>query len=194
MRRIFLRDYGRGQDLTTDEAKDARLLARDDLERRSGLSFSAADFERAAHLYALLYLEKYSQLNPVYTATFLAQAQAHLGLKLEGLFQPSGGPMVGIIGRFEQYGTLTGPIVGYDTALPQNLGLYRRLRAINHGHARENRWLYNMSAGAEDFKSRRGGAPTVEYMIADFRRASRTQRLGAWSLQATLNAAASRLF
>lgn len=192
LRKIFLRDYRHAQEWTSDEAKDARLLARGDLEQRSGTGFSPADFRRAAALYSKLYLEKYSALNPHYSARFLAQAQSDLGLRLEGLFDAQG-EMVGVIGRFEQYGTLTGPIVGYDTALPQSLGLYRRLRAINHGHARAGERLYNMSAGAEAFKRLRGGEATVEYMVADFRRAPPGQRRAAAVLAGVLNRAAGAL-
>ena len=86
---------------------------------------------------------------------------------------------MGVIGRYEQHNTLTGPIVGYDTALPSKLGLYRRLRAINHGFARRGALLYNMSAGAESFKELRGGQASIEYTVADFRRVKPNQRRAA---------------
>ncbi len=192
IRKIFIRDYAVDQKWTTDETKDAKLLATSGFTRRPGTSFSAAEFCRAADLYAQLYLEKYSRLNPHYTAEFLQHAQAKLDLNLDGLFDANG-TMVGVIGRSEQHGTLTGPIVGYDTALPQRWGLYRQLRAINHGYARTGQRLYNMSAGAERFKELRGGRAHVEYMVADFRCATRVQRRAAKVLAALFNRAARTL-
>ena len=178
MRKVFLRDYAIDQEWTSDEAKDAKLLSDGRFEQRSGTTFSSGEFQRAAQLYAKLYLEKYSRLNPHYSAEFLDHAQARLGLQLEGLFAPSG-EMMGVIGRYEQHYTLTGPIVGYDTALPSKLGLYRRLRAINHGFARRGALLYNMSAGAESFKKLRGGQASIDYTVADFRRVKPNQRRAA---------------
>lgn len=192
LRKVFIRDYADDDRWTTDEARDADLLARSDLERRSGPDFGPEEFDRAAGLYGQLYLEKYSTLNPQYTGLFLRHAQAYWGLKLEGLFDHSG-RMIGIIGRYEQHGVLTGPIVGYELTLPRKTGLYRRLRAINHAEARMGGWIYNMSAGAEGFKRLRGGQPTLEYMIADFRFARPAQRLAARTLASLSQAAARRL-
>lgn len=192
MRKVFVRDYARDQRWTTDEAKDAKLLTDGAFEQRSGSRFSDEDFEQAAALYAKLYLEKYSALNPHYSALFLQLAQARLGLNLEGLFDAKG-RMVGVIGRFEQHGTLTGPVVGYDTALPAKRGLYRRLRAINHGFARRGALVYNMSAGAERFKRLRGGQAGLEFMVADFRQAKPAQRRAANALSGLCRWAASRM-
>lgn len=192
IRKVFIRNYADDRRWTSDEAKDADLLAHSDLVRRPGTDFTSEAFERAADLYAQLYLEKYSALNPHYTAWFLQAAQEQLGLVLEGLFNERE-QMVGVIGRFVQHGMLTGPIVGYDRKLPRKLGLYRQLRAINHAAARQGELLYNMSAGAEGFKRLRGGRATVEFMVADFRRMPRSQRLAASTLSAISHAAARPL-
>ncbi|MGB1159952.1 MAG: hypothetical protein ACPG40_01955 [Alphaproteobacteria bacterium] len=192
LRKVFLRDYAVAQEWTSDEAKDAKLLSDQRFEQRGGDTFSKAEFGRAAELYGQLYLEKYSRLNPHYSATFLEVAQMRLGLRLDGLFDTSG-EMVGVIGRYQQHGTLTGPIVGYDTGLPAKLGLYRRLRAINHGVARRGNHLYNMSAGAEGFKKLRGGRATIEYMVADFRRAKSSQRRAAKVLSGLCQWAAKQM-
>ena len=192
MRKVFIRDYARERRWTTDEQRDARLLARDDLEQRSGTTFSTEEFDRAANLYGQLYLDKYSTLNPQYSGLFLRLAQACLGLTLVGLFDREKG-MVGVIGRYEQHDVLTGPIVGYDRTLPRATGLYRRLRAINHAAARNGHRLYHMSAGAEGFKRLRGGRATVEYMIADFRHAPQAQRRAARILSSLTQRAARRL-
>jgi len=50
-----------------------------------------------------------------------------------------------------------------------------------------------MSAGAEAFKRLRGGEATVEYIVADFRRAPPGQRRAAAVLAGVLNRAAGAL-
>jgi hypothetical protein len=43
---------------------------------------------------------------------------------------------------------MTAPIVGYDSTLPPDTGLYRMLMALGTRRARQRKMLYNMSAGA----------------------------------------------
>ena len=125
-------------------------------------SFSPADYKRAADLYNMLYLEKYTALNPQYTASYLAQAHQIDMLKITGL-RGSDGTLDGVIGLFENGETLTVPIMGYDTTKPQKLGLYRMLNVIGHDHAVTKGLFYNMSAGAAAFKRNRGAKPVIEY-------------------------------
>lgn len=145
-----------------DERRDRKLLAQGDfLPTRQ---FREGDFARMAWLYQALYLDKYTPLNPRYTAAFLQGAHAGGLLDLVGLRGPSGS-LDGIIGLFRQADTLTAPIVGYDTGLPAEVGLYRRLMAIAMTQARDEGLLYNMSGGAAAFKRNRGAVPAVEYML-----------------------------
>jgi len=151
------------------QARKPRDLARDFalLEaRRADLSlareWNAADFQRAAHLYGLLYLDKYSQLNPHYSAHFLRAWQDCGLLELRG-YRSDGGELEAIIGTFSQNGTITAPIVGYDTAVPQERGLYRLLMADVLDQASVTGSRLNLSAGAAGFKRARGGTAELEY-------------------------------
>jgi hypothetical protein len=145
-----------------DEKRDAKLLAQSDFIPTR--QFTSDDFARMAGLYQALYLDKYTPLNPRYTAEFLERAYTGGLLDLVGLRGPSGS-LDGIIGMFRQGDTLTAPVVGYDTGLPPEVGLYRRLMALALTRARQERLLYNMSGGAAAFKRNRGGVPALEYMM-----------------------------
>lgn len=128
----------------------------------------AADYARCEELYGMLYLEKYSRLNPAYRANLI---EAWHGAGLLGLtgFRDADGTLQGIVGTFERDGVVTAPIVGYDTRVPQRLGLYRLLMAAVLRDAMERGMRVNLSAGAAEFKRLRGGVPAIEYsaVLAD---------------------------
>lgn len=167
-----------------DEKRDSKLLAQGDfLPTRQ---FSGGDFERMAWLYQALYLDKYTPLNPRYTADFLRRAHTEGLLDLVGLRGPSGS-LDGIIGLFRQGDTLTAPIVGYDTGLPAEIGLYRRLMALALERARDERRLYNMSGGAAAFKRNRGAVPALEYMMVYNRHLSLPRRLATGLIRLILD-------
>ncbi len=167
-----------------DETRDRKLLVQGDFipTRR----FSGSDFERMAWLYQALYLDKYTPLNPRYTPEFLERAQAEGLLDLVGLRGPSGS-LDGVIGLFRQGDTLTAPVVGYDTGLPAEIGLYRRLMALALTQAREQRLLYNMSGGAAGFKRNRGAVPALEYMMVYTRHLPAPRRAATRLIQMILD-------
>ncbi|WP_113065596.1 GNAT family N-acetyltransferase [Oleiagrimonas sp. MCCC 1A03011] len=122
------------------------------------------DHDRAAALYHELYVRKYSPLNPQYRSDLL-RAWSHAGLlHLHGL-RDDRGVLQGVVGILRMGNLLTSPIVGYNTALPQKLGLYRRLAARVLHEAAEQDDLVNLSAGVADFKRQRGGRPAIEYSV-----------------------------
>lgn len=167
-----------------DERRDLALLAGDDYAVEPPERLDAGDYARMAELYGHLYLEKYTRLNPQYSAAFMARAHRGGLISFYGLRR--NGRLDGIIGFFDAGDVMTAPIVGYDTALPQSLGLYRRLMAIGMRRARENRVLYNMSAGAAGFKRNRGGVPAIEYAAVYTRHLPRRQRIACWIVRAVL--------
>lgn len=121
-----------------------------------------ADFKRAEELYTELYIHKYSHLNPQYRhALIKAWSDAGL-LQLFGL-RDTEGVLQGIVGLFRFGNLITSPIVGYNTQLPQKLGLYRRLAACVLREGAEHGRPVNLSAGVAHFKRQRGGQAAIEY-------------------------------
>jgi hypothetical protein len=141
---------------------DLKLLARTELRRCDNDDIRAADYARIEQLYALLYLRKYSNLNPAYRASFVEAWHRAGLLKLTG-FRNGAGVLQAVVGTFERAGVVTAPLVGYDTSLPQKLGLYRLLMAAVLKYAADSRQRVNLSAGAAHFKRTRGGVPAIEY-------------------------------
>lgn len=118
-------------------------------------------FRESLSLYKLLYLEKYSYHNPQFTERFIAAAMASGTLRLYGLRKE--GRLNAVMGYFCRNGIMTTPLFGYDTAVPQSVGLYRMLSACLIGQARENGHLLHESAGAAQFKRNRGAVADFEY-------------------------------
>ena len=155
--------------------RDLKLLAASPLIRSDAADWTEADFARAAQLYALLYLEKYSALNPAYSAGFLQSWQRAGLLDLYG-YRDAAGRLQAIVGLFVLGGTVTAPIVGYDTQLPQRLGLYRLLMATVYDRAAHLNCRINLSAGAAGFKRLRGGIGAIEFSAVYARHLPRPRR------------------
>ena len=158
-----------------DLARDLRLLRSAPLARDDAMNWSASDFERAADLYAQLYLQKYSRLNPAYSAQFL-QAWHRAGLLQLIGYRDAEGMLLAVVGLFGIDRTITVPIVGYATQLPQKLGLYRLLMATAYEAAAGSGARINLSAGAAEFKRWRGGIGTMEYSAVYARHLSKKRR------------------
>lgn len=141
--------------------RDYELLAKHGYEFVSEANLTEEDIPRIAELYKLLYLEKYSYDNPQFSEQFIATAKASGALALYGLRKE--GRIDAVMGYFCRNGVMTTPLFGYDTALPQSIGLYRMLSACLIRQARENGHLLHESAGAAQFKRNRGAVPNFEY-------------------------------
>ncbi|QWF18315.1 GNAT family N-acetyltransferase [Lysobacter capsici] len=134
-----------------------------------------ADYPRIAELYERLYMDKYSRCNPHYNAQFMRQWHRAGLLEFDG-YRDEAGLLLCIAGQFRQGHTLTTPIVGYDTDLPQRMGLYRLLTACTFEHAIASGFDINFSAGAAGFKRLRGGTPSIEYSAVYMRHLPRPTR------------------
>lgn len=143
---------------------DAALLRNTGYRVVPGEELAAADDARLEHLYNLLYLDKYCPLNPQFSAGWLRAGQRDGWLELRALRSPEG-RIDGILGWFGNGSILTAPVVGYDTALPQKLGLYRLITRLCLQEAVHRRCLLNFSSGAAHFKRLRGGQPEIEYSL-----------------------------
>lgn len=142
--------------------RDLALLTATELVSSPAEYWTPADYDRAAELYRLLYLEKYSRLNPDYSAQFLRAWSESGLLELTG-YRDGPGLLQAVVGTFTLGMTLTAPIVGYNTSLPQRLGLYRLLMASVYDRAARFQQRINLSAGAARFKRLRGGVGAMEY-------------------------------
>jgi hypothetical protein len=142
--------------------RDLQLLRTTPLTPVAHDAFTDADFVRSEALYAQLYLDKYSRLNPSYTPAFL-KAWHRAGLLEFAGFRDDTGELRAVVGMFGQGTLLSAPIVGYDTSWPPSAGLYRLLMAHVLKTTLERDAILNLSAGAAHFKRLRGGDPVIEY-------------------------------
>jgi hypothetical protein len=156
------------------EGKEARFLARSSVkqdlaalqklrnyEQVEHHDFCVEDVPRIVRLYEMLYLEKHSRLNPMYTPLFIQKALERKILEFRGL-RHSSGRIDAVFACFRRGGVLATPFVGYDTALGHEPGLYRLLVAMLLKRVAEEGMLLNYSSGAGEFKRRRGGEGCIE--------------------------------
>lgn len=152
-----------------------------------------ADAPRMAHLYRLLYLDKYSHFNPHFTEEFFRLALENRLLTFKAFraepYQKSG-DIDAVLGYFNRNGIMTQPVFGYDTQLPQELGLYRLLSTQVLLDGIEHQRLINCSAGVGEFKRLRGGQPALEYNAVYLRHLPARQQWPWRLLKALLNGVA----
>ena len=185
-RQIYIfADRGAAPVMTNDMKRDRRRLDTTSFQRVGNADFTEADYARAERLYNLLYLDKYTPLNPHYTARYIAAMHRRGIISLAGLRRP-GGELVAVTGLFENGGTLTQPIVGYETSLPIGEGLYRMAMAMAQDHATARGLFFNMSAGAAGFKRRRGAVAAIEYNAVYARHLPLRKRLAILVIEALL--------
>lgn len=144
-----------------DVKKDRKLLKKTGYKLLQSGELTPDHFPRIEELYNLLYLEKYSALNPAFTARFL-QRMHDDGIWRFAAFEKNG-RIDSVTATFAVDGVMTSPLVGYDTTLPRTLGLYRLAYMIALEHGLQAGHVINSSAGVAHFKTRRGTHPYREY-------------------------------
>lgn len=171
-----------------DHRRDAALLARalrDGAYRAVDLrALDDAGLQRVTELYDALYVQKWSEHNPQLTARFVAHAVRCGFLEGQALVSRAGS-LDGVFGAWTRGGLYYVPLLGYDTALPQKLGLYRMLAALSTDDALARGALVHDSAGVSEFKQNRGGVPVVEYSAVFDRHLPAKQRW-PWALLGVL--------
>jgi hypothetical protein len=146
---------------TRQYKEDMRVLRKHGYEVVDGKDLNDEELVRALHLYNLLYLEKYSYYNPQFTFGFMKLARDEEILHLRALKRD--GKINAVMGFFIRNGTMTQPLFGYDTSLPQEEGLYRLLTLITLQEGLERKLLVHASGGVGKFKKVRGGKSVTEY-------------------------------
>lgn len=168
-----------------NQENDRRALAGSGLAIEEPDVFDAVDAARVAELYRLLYVDRYSVLNPVFTPAFILLSQ-RIGLVRYRVARAGDGRIMAVAGMMVRGDVMTPPVVGYDTRRPKGEALYRIASWLFCDWAMARRLRLHGSAGAADFKRRRGAHGEIEYM------AIHAGHLGA-SRRATVRALAAML-
>lgn len=166
-----------------DTKQDLRLLRNTPYQDDTMDQLRPGDAERIAQLYGLLYLDRYSTLNPQFTPTFITMTHRSGLIRYRGL-RDAAGQLVAIVGCLIRGNILTTPIVGYDTALPRAHGLYRLACVLLTQMAQSSGVRLNSSAGAGEFKRLRGAHSELEYsaFFTDHLAAPRRAAIGAMAM------------
>ena len=164
---------------TRQYKEDMRVLRKHGYEVFDGKDLNDEELARALRLYNLLYLEKYSYYNPQFTFEFMKLARDEEILHLRALKRD--GKINAVMGFFIRNGTMTQPLFGYDTSLPQEEGLYRLLTLITLQEGLERKLLVHASGGVGKFKKVRGGKSVTEYN-AVFTKHLPARRQRPWNL------------
>jgi len=143
--------------------RDQSLLRKTHLEMVEPNQHIEADFNAVYDCFNQLFIEKHSHFNPQFSASFLCEMHKTGLMKFYSFRDPVTQNLIASIGLFTQQDIITTPIVGYDTRLPKELGLYRLLMAVLLKQTYESGQMMNLSSGAGSFKRARGGVPCIEY-------------------------------
>lgn len=165
--------------------RDGALAAKEGYETVGPGDMTRQDLPRIAELYRLLYLDKYSWHNPQFTERFLEEALHNRILELHGFRR--NGRLDAVLGFYARDGVMTTPLFGYDTSLPQELGLYRMLSARLIELARERGFLLHESSGAAQFKRNRGAEAEIEFSAVYVRHLPLKRRIPWATLGKLLN-------
>lgn len=162
-RQIWVTDRPQQEWATRNSVKnDRRKLVQSGLQVEDIRQLSDGDAARVAQLYAMLYIRKYSALNPQYTPRWMQMAVA-TGLLHIRVVRDSHGEILAAAGLVARGGIATNPMLGYDTSRPQSEGLYRIASWMAGDFACSRGLKFHGSAGAGHFKQQRGARSEIEY-------------------------------
>jgi glutathione synthase/RimK-type ligase-like ATP-grasp enzyme len=168
-----------GHWLRRDFKQDVRMLEQSAYRLRKLDNPTAAELKRVQELYSLLYIHKYSLYNPQYTVQFFELAAKGL-LEFYVLEDQN---IDAAMGLYARGGMMAAPVFGYDTHLPQELGLYRMLSACLTLEAERRGLVLHASSGVAGFKRSRGALPETEWTAVYDRHLPLKRRLGWESLR-----------
>lgn len=141
--------------------RDWRRLKQSGYKVVSKEQLQKQDFERLAQLYHLLYIQKYSIYNVQYRKEFFSLIMNDPQFHLKALVKDH--RIDGFIGFYIDHGVMATPMLGYNTSLSPQLGLYRMLFGQMIKEAHQRNLLLHESAGVPQFKKERGAYDRIEY-------------------------------
>lgn len=168
-------------DLATDwvprnaYGNDRRMVRRSGLEIATIDEMTGPDADAIAELYHLLYVGKYSALNPTFTPAFVTMTHS-AGMIRYRVARAADGSIRAVAGSTVRGDILTPPVVGYDTTAPRRDGLYRLASFLFAQEALANGLRLHGSAGAPGFKRLRGAHGVIEYSAMYTRHLSPARR------------------
>lgn len=165
---------------------DARALRRSGLTMEQPETLAPDDADRIAQLYHMLYVGRYSAINPIFTPRFVAHS-AQSGLLTYRVLRDAAGQIMAFAALRCAGGVGTVPLMGYDTSRPQDEALYRMASYCAADLARQRGLRFHGSSGASQFKRNRGAHGVIEFMAVDGRHLSAPRRAGLALLTAGLN-------
>ncbi len=142
--------------------RDFRLLEQHGYEVIGKEDFTENDFPRLLELYQKVYLDRYTSYSPHYTVHFLQTAIHNNVIDLIGI--KKNGIIDGIMGIRVLNGIMTVPFFGYETSIPQSVGIYRMMSVLVIKEAEKRQVILNDSSGASVPKKFRGLKPLPEYV------------------------------
>ncbi|MDX2224100.1 MAG: GNAT family N-acetyltransferase, partial [Rhodospirillaceae bacterium] len=143
--------------------RDAGLLAKAKLERIGHDDFDTARLAEARRQYLDVYVGRHGGRNPALTADFFARLHAARAAEFIGLADDQG--MAAFAAVRDHGAFLSVPLIGYRVAADRKAGYYRQMCARVLEVAGARGLPVNFGAGAARYKTLRGGAPVIEYMV-----------------------------
>lgn len=160
-RQIYLLQHPAGSKAKWLVKRDRALLDKHGYTVEGPDQITEEDIPRIVELYELLYIDKYSEHNPKFTAVYIRLALEKRTLHVHGLRK--NGRLDAVLGFYSREGAMTAPLFGYDTSLPQSTGLYRMLSAVLIDLADSRGELLHESSGVGQFKRNRGAVAATEF-------------------------------
>lgn len=140
---------------------DLKVYQKSEYEVINNEQITEEDYGRILELYQNLYITKYTRYSPQLNLNFIELAVKNKILNMKAL--KKNGKIDAVMGYFARNGVATSPIFGYDTSLPQDLGLYRIISTLLTLEAKDKGLIVNQSAGASQYKRLRRAEGDIEY-------------------------------
>lgn len=167
-------------------SNDRRLIARSGLAVEDLDDVTPSDARRISELYRMLYVGRYSALNPQFTPAFIGLSSS-TGMISYRTARDAHGLILAVAGMWTRGGITTPAVVGYDTGQGIERGLYRIATWLFMQRAQERGMRLHGSAGAAHFKRLRGARGVIERTAYYVGHLPRTRRLAFSALARALD-------